>query len=143
MCQLTHYVNSHGRDNKLLVWQLGTADEATLDNTLPVDADATLTRQPWLLYGITVNALNFCSFAMCCDGMPQVLSTMKAIKDSKTPDPILIAVPSTFDSDGVCSAYVAAFLSKAHEICRLTYSNSHLNIVPPKSTRTDSSPLVR
>lgn len=39
---------------------------------------------------------------MCRDGMPQILSIQKAIKDNKVPDPILIAVPNTVDSGGVC-----------------------------------------
>lgn len=92
---------SHGRDNKLLVWQLGTGDEALLDKTLPVDAVTTPSKQPWLLHAITVNTLNFCSFAMCRDGMPQTLSMQKALKEMNVPDPLLIAVPNTIDSGGI------------------------------------------
>lgn len=92
---------SHGRDNKLLVWQLGINDEAALDKTLPVDAVMTPSKQPWLLHALTVNTLNFCSFAMCRDGMPQVLSTQKALKEMNLPGPLLIAVPNTIDSGGI------------------------------------------
>ena len=92
---------SHGRDNKLLVWQLGLADEPTMDRTLPIDAALTSRKQPWLLHALPVNTLNFCAFAMCCDGMPQVLSSVKVVQDKDIPCPILIAVPNTVDSGGV------------------------------------------
>ena len=92
---------SHGRDNRLFVWKLGHEDEAALDKTLPVDAAKASNKLPWLLHAFTVNALNFCSFAMCRDGMPQILSTQKVLKDTNMPEPILIAVPNTIDSGGV------------------------------------------
>ena len=97
---LTCISQSHGRDNKLLVWQLGITDEKDLDKTPPVDAASVARKQPWLLYALTVNALNFCSFAMCRDGMPPI-SAQKTIKDNRIPDPILIAVPNTIDSGGI------------------------------------------
>ena len=92
---------SHGRDNKLLVWQLKASDEAELDKTLPVEDKALSPRPPWLLHSLTVNTLNFCPFAMCRDGMPQPLSSQNALKDAKLLDPILIAVPNTVDSGAV------------------------------------------
>ena len=100
------HVDSHGRDNKLFVWKLGEEDEAGLARTLPVDANDAPHKQPWLLHVLTVNTLNFCPFAMCRDGMPQILSTRKVIKDNETPDPVLIAVPNTIDSGGVCWTYI-------------------------------------
>ncbi|KAL9127744.1 MAG: hypothetical protein Q9217_003427 [Psora testacea] len=74
-----------------------------MDKTLPVDATATTkTKQPWLLYALPVNALNFCPFAMCYDGMPQtVSSSTKALKDPNAPNPILIAVPNAIDNGGI------------------------------------------
>ena len=93
--------DSHGRDNKLLVWQLNPGDESAMDKTLPVDAAPTSRKQPWLLHALPVNTLNFCAFAMCRDGMPQVLSSVKALQDNNVPSPILIAVPNTVDSGGV------------------------------------------
>lgn len=100
--RLTKTITRHGRDHKLIVWKVNEEDEAALDTTLPVDANDVPHRHPWLLHTLSVNTLNFCPFAMCRDGMPQIISTQKAIKDNKVPDPILIAVPNTIDSGGVC-----------------------------------------
>ena len=72
-----------------------------MDKTLPVEASLTPRKQPWLLHALPVNTLNFCAFAMCRDGMPQVLSSVKALQDKAVPCPILIAVPNTVDSGGV------------------------------------------
>lgn len=94
-------VTSHGRDNKLYVWQLGLEDESEVGKTLPVDSIATSPKPPWLLHALTVNTLNFCPAAMCRDGMPQTMITRKALKDASLPDPILIAVPNTVDSGAV------------------------------------------
>lgn len=92
----------HGRDNKLIVWRLGPKDEGDLEKTLPIDANALASsKQPWILHILTVNALNFCSFAMCNDGMPQVNSNGLTLLDKGARKPILIAVPNTIDSGGV------------------------------------------
>ena len=99
--------SSHGRDNKLLVWQLGLADEPAMDKMLPVEVALTPRKQPWLLHALPVNTLNFCAFAMCRDGMPQVMSSVRALQDKDVPCPILIAVPNTVDSGGVRSPLVA------------------------------------
>lgn len=55
----------HGRDNRLLVWQIRAEDEAALSTVLPIEDAATERRDPWLLYSLHVNALNFCAFASC------------------------------------------------------------------------------
>ena len=114
----------HGRDNRLLVWQLGLEDEANMDNSLPMEAVATTQKLPWLLYAMPVNALNFCPFAMCYDGMPQISSSIKAVKDSNALSPILFAVPNAIDSGGV------SFKPSLHTILlmspRSTYFNCHL-----------------
>jgi ASTRA-associated protein 1 len=91
----------HGRDNKLMVWKLGLADENDLDKILPKDAMAMSPKQPWVLHLLTVNTLNFCSFAMCCDGMPQMDAMGMVIGGENDYKPILIAVPNTVDSGGV------------------------------------------
>lgn len=92
----------HGRDNKLVVWQLGAVDEDAVDRTLPVDAGADASsKMPWILHMLTVNTLNFCSFAMCYDGMPQAHSNSMTIMEKYSHKPILIAVPNTVDSGGV------------------------------------------
>ncbi|KAL8996852.1 MAG: hypothetical protein Q9169_003754 [Polycauliona sp. 2 TL-2023] len=92
---------THGRDNKLAVWQLGAQDEEAVGKILPVDKPPITTPQPWLLHMLTVNTLNFCSFAMCLDGMPQPYFTHTAIQTRNCPPPILIAVPNTMDSGGI------------------------------------------
>lgn len=92
----------HGRDNKLIVWRLGPEDEGNLENTLPIDAKAVASsKQPWILHILTVNTLNFCSFAMCNDGMPQLNSNGLTLLDKGARKPILVAVPNTIDSGGV------------------------------------------
>lgn len=92
---------THGRDNKLLVWQLDVSDEPAMDKTLPVDTALTTKKHPWLLHALPVNTLNFCAFAMCRDGMPQAFSAAKALQGTHAPCPILIAVPNTVDSGGI------------------------------------------
>ena len=72
-----------------------------MDKTLPVEATDSPRKQPWLLHALTVNTLNFCAFAMCRDGMPQLPPATKALQVRKSPCPILIAVPNTVDSGGV------------------------------------------
>lgn len=72
-----------------------------MDRTLPIEVVPTPRKQPWLLHALPVNTLNFCAFAMCRDGMPQVLSSVKAVQDKDVPCPILVAVPNTVDSGGV------------------------------------------
>lgn len=92
----------HGRDNKLIVWRLGPENEGDLEKTLPIDANAIASsKQPWILHILTVNTLNFCSFAMCNDGMPQLNSNGLTLLDKGARKPILIAVPNTIDSGGV------------------------------------------
>lgn len=70
---------------------------------LPVDKPSITAPHPWLLHILTVNTLNFCSFAMCLDGIPQPYTARIAIKAKSHPPPILIAVPNTIDSGGVSS----------------------------------------
>lgn len=94
-------LNRHGRDNRLLVWQLAPSDEVELDQTLPVDGDLAVQKLPWLVHAIPVNALNFCSFAMCYDGMPHPSMSSRALRTADTIKPILFAVPNAMDSGGV------------------------------------------
>ena len=93
--------HSHGRDNRLLVWQLRDEDEIEMDRSLPVDGVIDKNRQPWLLHAMPVNALNFCPFAMCYDGMPQAPSTAEVVEEPKFARPVLFAVPNAIDSGGV------------------------------------------
>ncbi|KAL8957881.1 MAG: hypothetical protein Q9193_004953 [Seirophora villosa] len=92
---------THGRDSRLAVWQLGTENEEGMAKTLPVDKPSITSPHPWLLHMLTVNTLNFCSFAMCLDGIPQPHNPHVAIKAKRHPPPILVAVPNTIDSGGI------------------------------------------
>ncbi|EME78905.1 uncharacterized protein MYCFIDRAFT_43661 [Pseudocercospora fijiensis CIRAD86] len=56
---------THGRDNKLRVWQLRETDEPSFSKILPIEDSNSDRKDPWLLHTLQVNALNFCSFAMC------------------------------------------------------------------------------
>ncbi|MCJ1335361.1 ASTRA complex subunit [Bachmanniomyces sp. S44760] len=94
---------SHGRDNKLIVWQLTKDDERTASKNLPVDDPEAHVKQPWILHVLNVNALNFCSFAMC-DANQETHSTeeLANLRDTGTvPKGVLLAVPNTDDSGGV------------------------------------------
>ncbi|KAL9002494.1 MAG: hypothetical protein Q9188_004575 [Gyalolechia gomerana] len=92
---------THGRDSKLAIWQLGREDEEVIEKTLPVNKPPTTAPQPWLLHMLTVNTLNFCSFAMCLDGLPQPYAPRKVIKAKDDPPPVLVVVPNTTDSGGI------------------------------------------
>ncbi|KAI4137972.1 MAG: hypothetical protein LQ341_004878 [Variospora aurantia] len=94
---------THGRDSRLAVWHLGIEIEGGMAKMLPADKPSITAPHPWLLHILTVNTLNFCSFAMCLDGIPQPYTARMAIKAKSHPPPILIAVPNTIDSGGVSS----------------------------------------
>lgn len=101
---LTFHYDSHGRDNKILVWQLDTEAEGEMEKTLPVDmkktSNSVAKKQPWLLHALPVNSTNFCSFAMCQDGMGHS-NLPRSTDRASRPCPILIAVPNALDSSGV------------------------------------------
>ncbi|ODA79680.1 hypothetical protein RJ55_05274 [Drechmeria coniospora] len=101
---------THGRDNKLIVWKLATADEAGLSKALPVEDLPVPRQQPWVLHQLEVNTMNFCSFSACarrthhddtCD-----------LGDS--PD-ILVAVPNTLLSEAV-DIYSLPSQSRIHTV---------------------------
>ncbi|RKF61816.1 ASTRA-associated protein 1 [Erysiphe neolycopersici] len=80
---------THGKDNKLFVWKLDENDEVSMSNILPVDVSNQPRKQPWLLYSLDVNTLNFCAFAQ----------TETFTKES--PTGLLIAVPDIMSSEKV------------------------------------------
>nr|OQO24881.1 hypothetical protein B0A51_06890 [Rachicladosporium sp. CCFEE 5018] len=80
-------VITHGRDNKLHVWQIRQEDETSLSKVLPIEETRTKRSVPWLLHSLDVNALNFCAFAMC--PVPSL--------NQSTEESILIAVPGIND----------------------------------------------
>ena len=78
-----------------------------MDKILPVDA-TDLAKQPWMLHLLPVNTFNFCSFAMCLDGMPPPQGAGKAIQDTNTTKSTLLAIPGAADSGSVSSDLVAS-----------------------------------
>ncbi|KAK7955798.1 WD40-repeat-containing domain protein [Apiospora aurea] len=85
----TDKIITHGRDNQLVIWKLAEEDEASLSTTLPLDPSSAPRPQPWILYILPVNSMNFCSFGFCpadADG---------------TAEELLIAVPNTLASESV------------------------------------------
>ncbi|OBT88337.1 hypothetical protein VE02_03410 [Pseudogymnoascus sp. 03VT05] len=91
---------THGKDNKLIVWKFSEEDEASLSTTLPVEDPTTPRKQPWLLYVLDVNSLNFCSFGHCiAKQLPGLISTETT--PSPGQDELLIAVPNTLSSEAV------------------------------------------
>ncbi|KAI6362022.1 ASTRA complex subunit [Pyricularia grisea] len=80
---------THGRDNKLIVWQLREADEDSLAKTLPVDPAAEDRPKPWLLYMLEISTMNFCTFSLCEMSSDPLSEEREA----------LIAVPNTLSSE--------------------------------------------
>ncbi|KAF2152574.1 WD domain-containing protein [Myriangium duriaei CBS 260.36] len=78
---------THGRDSKLLVWTVASADEHRLSKDLPVEGGQTERLNPWLLHSLDVNTLNFCSFAQCVD----------TTTDQQTHQNLLLATPGAAD----------------------------------------------
>ncbi|KAK1989232.1 WD domain-containing protein [Colletotrichum cereale] len=82
---------THGRDHRLVVWQLGPKDESHLSKKLPLDETPEPRPQPWLLHLIEVNTMNFCSFASCAPQPDGASGTAN----------LLLAVPNTLASESV------------------------------------------
>ena len=115
-----------------------------MDKTLPVDATADASsKNPWILHILTVNTLNFCSFAMCYDGTPQTTSDDMTIRDNYEHKPIRVAVPNTVDSGGVWFLMLEGPGRSSCTVHRLISISFHqrgglLSFMP-----TDTSPRVR
>lgn len=84
---------THGRDHRVKVWQLRSADEASLSDVLPADevdgfgdGSGTQQRMPWLLHSVEVNALNFCGFAVCAAPVPSTSESTTANGDYTAPE---------------------------------------------------------
>ncbi|KAL2146939.1 hypothetical protein VTI28DRAFT_1666 [Corynascus sepedonium] len=82
---------THGRDNKLIVWKFTSEEESRLSTTLPLDPAPEARPQPWMLYMLEVNTMNFCSFSHC----PASAGLGAASSD------ILLAVPNTLASEAI------------------------------------------
>lgn len=67
------------------------ADESALSTTLPLDPSPEPRPKPWILYMLSINTMNFCSFSHC-----------PASPDDADPTPdLLVAVPNTLFSEAV------------------------------------------
>ena len=77
-----------------------------MDKTLPIEDPNRNRAQPWILHMLPVNAMNFCSFALCKDEIGDLATaqTLKVEGDDSEHHSVLIAVPNTLDSDGVSHA---------------------------------------
>lgn len=87
---------THGRDNKLIVWELSAGDEAVMSTMLPLDPVPEPRVKPWMLHLLEVNTMNFCSFAQA-SASPPAISDPKPLRDAE----LLIAVPNTLASEAV------------------------------------------
>lgn len=92
----------HGRDNRLVVWKLGSQDESSMSTVLPLDPSPEERPQPWLLHLLEVNTMNFCTFSSCS---PAQASTAGASE-------LLIAVPNTLASEAVSRLKFQLLVSK-------------------------------
>ncbi len=90
-------------------------DESTFSTVLPVDDAENERKQPWILHSLTVNALNFCSFAMC--------------KDIRTHDSVLLAMT------GVQDGFI--------NIVALPSEERIATVPPPKDVKTGMLMAVR
>ncbi|KAI0456438.1 WD repeat-containing protein [Xylaria acuta] len=83
---------TEGRDNRLIIWKITADDEAKLSTDLPLDDSVPERPQPWILYILEINTMNFCSFAQC----PSRQDTDLAVSDE-----LLVAVPNTLATEAV------------------------------------------
>lgn len=82
---------THGRDNRLSVWDIDSKQYEAMPAMLPIDRAEAKGRKPWLLHSLTVNALNFCPFTWC----PVLASEGRARAE------IIVAVPASKDSNAI------------------------------------------
>ncbi|KAG6237951.1 hypothetical protein E4U25_002165 [Claviceps purpurea] len=87
---------THGRDHRLIVWQVTEEDESGMSTALPLDSSTEERRNPWILHILEVNTMNFCSFAAC--PAEESSSFTRSLGSSSD---ILIAVPNTLASEAV------------------------------------------
>lgn len=89
---------THGRDNRLIVWQLSADDEPAMSTTLPLDPVPVPRPKPWMLHVLHVNTMNFCSFASCPAEAPT--PEVSPSRSQLVPD-LLVAVPNTLALESV------------------------------------------
>ncbi|QPH05348.1 hypothetical protein C2857_003089 [Epichloe festucae Fl1] len=103
-------VITHGRDHKLIVWQIREKDESDLSTALPLDGSTEHRPKPWMLHFLEVNTTNFCSFTAC--PAEETSSCSRFLGSSSE---ILIAVPHTLASEAV-DIYTLPFQKRTHTI---------------------------
>ncbi len=85
---------SHGRDHKLIVWKMGVDDEERMSTILPVEPVVAARLEPWVLYLLHVNAMNFCAFGSCeVEGLQ-----LEGVAKETT---LLLAVPNSLQFESV------------------------------------------
>jgi hypothetical protein len=104
-------LSRHGRDSKLRVWQLKASDESTFSVVLPIEDPVTPRHEPWLLHTISVNTLNFCSFA-ACEASPSEVAQLSFEAIDTT---LLVAVPG--DSEGDIDVWSLPSKAKLTTVC--------------------------
>ncbi len=88
--------DSHGRDHRLVVWQLRLEDEQTLASVSPLQLTGDTPPQPWMLHILDVNTMNFCAFAGC----PNIPGSNTTLVDDSS-GTILVAVPNALLAESV------------------------------------------
>ncbi|KTW27118.1 uncharacterized protein T551_03112 [Pneumocystis jirovecii RU7] len=82
-----NYFITHGRDNKIYIWQLEFEYEEGLEIYLPIDQKEEYQKKPWMVYSLNINSLNYCSFSVCD-------KVLKKLEDD-VKDEIFMAVPNS------------------------------------------------
>jgi hypothetical protein len=75
---------------------LSEEDEESMSVVLPVDTPPEPRKQPWIIYSLDVNTMNFCAFAWT-PASPGLLS------ENDSSEEILLAVPNIMTSESVGS----------------------------------------
>ena len=88
----------HGRDHHLIVWKLAWDDADGLSSVPPIELSGEDPPQPWIVYMLEVNTMNFCAFAAC----PSPSSAKGHGCSLGDATEILVAVPNTLASEAVC-----------------------------------------
>ncbi|KAJ4159096.1 uncharacterized protein LMH87_008013 [Akanthomyces muscarius] len=87
---------THGRDHRLVVWQLRLEDEQTLASVSPLQLTGDTPPQPWMLHILDVNTMNFCAFAGC----PNIPGSNTTLVDDSS-GTILVAVPNALLAESI------------------------------------------
>ncbi|TQV90663.1 hypothetical protein V2A60_006875 [Cordyceps javanica] len=87
---------THGRDHRLVVWQLRSEDEQNLSSASPLEHTGDAPPRPWMLHVLDVNTMNFCAFAGC----PNAPGTSMTLADDASTS-ILVAVPNTLLAESI------------------------------------------